>query len=180
MPFIVPDYLDGDKCKEVSNWAKNWYAKIGSKPLHKSGAPSISASVPIKPSGNIQRWVDLSQHECGFLPSLREKLLSDFGIKIDNAMLNYYAPKTKVGVHSHELEKGKVDLRFNIIVQQPELGGNPIIDGRTYCIKQGDLLVFDSRKPHETDVIGGNTDRILVSCIAVISESELAKRFFFA
>lgn len=178
MPFIVTDYIDKEFCKEVATWATQWHDKIGSKRFYSTGSPEITASIPIKSYGKMQRWVDLSKHDCPLIPFIKSKIFTDFKVPIQDAMLNYYVPQTNVGRHAHVLEAGKVDLRFNILVQQPESGGNPIIDGRKYCIQQGDLLVFDSRKPHETDTVCGETDRILLSCIGVIAEKDLADRMF--
>lgn len=173
MAKVIPNYLEDKLCFQISDWASDWYRNSGSKPLYTTGAPKIVSNVPMTPTGKLRRWVDLNKVHCPYLAAVTNKLFSEFKLEqyYQGSILNYYIPGTKVGLHAHKLDTGKADLRFNILVQKPQIGGNPIVDNVTYCLNQTDLLIFDARKPHKTDAVEGTKDRILLSCIFVVPDT---------
>lgn len=75
-------------------------------------------------------------------------------------------------VHQHKdprNEKGFIHTRLNFLVQKPDAGGNPVIDGIEYTMEEGNAwLNLASEWLHSSTVVEGNTPRIVLSMGAYI------------
>lgn len=70
-------------------------------------------------------------------------------------------------VHEHrdpKNEKGFIHTRFNFLLQKPEHGGNPVIDGVEYPMEEGQAWInLASEWLHGSTAVQGNTARVVLS-----------------
>ncbi len=69
-------------------------------------------------------------------------------------------------VHGHldPTPAGYRHLRCNMFLQVPSSGGHPVIEGKVYPVRDGDLLAFfPSEKRHRSQEVKGDLARILCS-----------------
>ena len=103
---------------------------------------------------------------------------------IDELILSFYDldPNTPVDSHDgfflsysesgHEVHRHKdknpdednLHIRFNLLISKPIKGGNPIINGVEYKIKENEVWVCESGNYyHSTTKVGGKKPRIILS-----------------
>jgi len=75
-------------------------------------------------------------------------------------------------VHEHKdprNEKGFIHTRFNFLLQKPEQGGNPVIDGKEYVMEETQAWInLASEWMHGSTEVSGNRARIVLSLGAYI------------
>jgi hypothetical protein len=78
-------------------------------------------------------------------------------------------------VHEHQDSRdanGNVHLRFNFMIQKPDIGGNPIINGKEYWIDEGECWMnYASEWKHGSTPVYGSRERIVLSLGACVPEN---------
>lgn len=82
-------------------------------------------------------------------------------------------------VHQHtdpRHDNGYHHIRLNFLIQKPEIGGNPVIDGVEYSIGEGQSWInYASEWWHGSTPVSGNRYRIVLSLGAYVSPEMLQK-----
>ena len=81
-------------------------------------------------------------------------------------------------VHQHMDPRtdGKCHVRINFMISKPDIGGMPIINGRTYDIKEGECWInLASEWEHGTDIVKGTKPRITLSIGSLVDYADLHK-----
>lgn len=77
-------------------------------------------------------------------------------------------------VHEHQDDRdqnGNWHLRYNFMIQKPNIGGNPIINGKEYWIDEGEAWInYASEWKHGSTPVAGNRERIVLSLGACVPE----------
>jgi len=78
-------------------------------------------------------------------------------------------------VHEHQDSRdvsGNIHLRFNFMIQKPDIGGNPIINGKEYWIDEGECWMnYASEWRHGSTPVHGSRERIVLSLGACVPEN---------
>jgi len=102
---------------------------------------------------------------------LQTRLCTLIGVDyIEEPVLKTYLSFIEAGgfVHKHvdtyNLQEGYGHIRCNIMLNKPDDGGNPIIEEETIMVGNGDAWYFrPDLYEHYTDVVGGESPRIIIS-----------------
>jgi hypothetical protein len=77
-------------------------------------------------------------------------------------------------VHEHQDARDKnnnVHLRFNFMIQKPDIGGNPIINGKEYWIDEDTCWMnYASEWKHGSTPVAGGRARVVLSLGACVPE----------
>lgn len=77
--------------------------------------------------------------------------------------------------HTDPAPPGFVHVRCNVMLRKPQQGGNPIIDGETFEVSEGDLwLVLASLEVHGSEPVYG-TRRIIKSFGGLVPQASINK-----
>lgn len=79
-------------------------------------------------------------------------------------MVSWQSEGKEVTPHRDANRKGKINVRFNFMIQKPTKGGLPIISGKTLNVKENEVwLCLAGLNLHGTTKIEGKKDRIMIS-----------------
>lgn len=78
-------------------------------------------------------------------------------------------------VHEHQDGRdanNNIHLRFNFMIQKPNVGGNPIINGQEYWVDEGECWMnYASEWKHGSTPVSGGRERIVLSLGACVPEN---------
>lgn len=88
---------------------------------------------------------------------------------------NFVGVNTKGGsVHEHKDARdtnNNIHLRFNFMIQKPDIGGNPIINGKEYWIDEDTCWMnYASEWKHGSTPVAGDRARVVLSLGACVPE----------
>jgi hypothetical protein len=167
--YIVNNFITKQQCEEIINWVNNnkQYFIFANHP----GAKRITT-----------RFADSNIIYPETIISIRKKIIEHFNI------CNYVYPPPfpdgivlSVGFPGDELEPHKdpryvpdrITYHFNILLSQPDLGGDVIVENKTIKLHQCDLMVYPvSELEHSTTLLQGNIFRYLLIFGFCLKESK--------
>jgi hypothetical protein len=104
------------------------------------------------------------------LLEIRAALVGRFGLgpyRTDPAfgdMVSFHEPGAFVHEHTDPVVEGERHVRLNVLLQHPEAGGTPILDGEPLAIAPGQGWIFRPYKvKHSSTAVEGSTPRINLS-----------------
>ena len=104
------------------------------------------------------------------LLELRAALIGRFGLgpyRTDPAfgdMVSFHEPGAFVHEHTDPVVEGERTVRLNVLLQHPEAGGMPVLDGHEQAIQPGQGWIFRPYKVvHASTAVEGATPRINLS-----------------
>ena len=104
--------------------------------------------------------------EFGLTPELEEPIFKNF-------TGNHYLDGAFVHEHTDPAPDGYVHVRCNLMLQKPQEGGDPIIDGEKLNVQNGDLWIcLASLEPHSSTPIK-NGERFIFSFGSLISYTKI-------
>ena len=85
-------------------------------------------------------------------------------------------PETKLHKHKDLNTKGTIQIRYNVLLQKPEIGGDAVYSGRRIDCDIGCYILCRSGLDfHSGTLIQGKLDRILISYGFLIKEENITK-----
>ena len=83
-------------------------------------------------------------------------------------------------VHEHQDSRDRnnnIHLRFNFMIQKPDIGGNPIINGKEYWIEENECWMnYASEWRHGSTPVYGDRERIVLSMGACVPENVVREK----
>jgi hypothetical protein len=157
--YVVNNFITNHQCTEIINWIDN--NKQYFIPAGHPGAKRITT-----------RFVDTHIIYPETIISIRKKIIKYFNL------CNYIYPQTfpdgivlSVGFPGDELEAHKdpryfpdrTTYHFNILLSQPKLGGDVIVENKIIKLNQCDLMFYPvSELEHSTTLLQGDVFRYLL------------------
>lgn len=92
-------------------------------------------------------------------------------------MVSWQSEGKEVTPHRDANRKGKINVRFNFMIQKPTKGGLPIISGETLGVEENEVwLCLAGLNLHGTTKIEGEKDRIMISIGHYVDEEIVKKK----
>lgn len=118
---------------------------------------------------DVKQFAKYAYEQIGVSDFIEEHLFGNFiGVNL-----------TGGNVHQHtdpRHENGYYHLRLNFLVQKPEVGGNPVIDGIEYTIDEGQAWInYASEWQHASTPVSGNRYRVVLSLGAYVHPDTVQK-----
>jgi hypothetical protein len=112
----------------------------------------------------IDAFKEIAYEEIGVPEILPEPQFGNFiGVNLEGG-----------SVHEHQDSRDKnnnVHLRFNFMIQKPDIGGNPIINGKEYWIDEDTCWMnYASEWKHGSTPVAGGRARVVLSMGACVPE----------
>jgi hypothetical protein len=112
----------------------------------------------------VDAFKEIAYEEIGITEILPEPQFGNFiGVNLEGG-----------SVHEHQDardENNNVHLRFNFMIQKPDIGGNPIINGKEYWIDEDTCWMnYASEWRHGSTPVAGGRARVVLSLGACVPE----------
>lgn len=112
----------------------------------------------------VNAFKEIAYEEIGVLEILPEPQFGNFiGVNLEGG-----------SVHEHQDQRdsnNNVHLRFNFMIQKPDIGGNPIINGKEYWIDEDECWMnYASEWKHASTPVAGGKARVVLSLGACVPE----------
>jgi hypothetical protein len=112
----------------------------------------------------VNAFREIAYEEIGVTEILTEPQFGNFiGVNLDGG-----------SVHEHQDARdsnNNVHLRFNFMIQKPNIGGNPIINGKEYWIDEDTCWInYASEWKHGSTPVAGDRARVVLSLGACVPE----------
>lgn len=157
--FVVKDFITPSECRELSNWiaenvdtANFGAVEMGGKRL--STRFKVGFKYPELAHDIKKRIIEKFNFETIGIkyPHFMDAMVASCAFPSDTC----YAHKDPVWHENH------FTLHCNILISEPEGGGNLLIEGTKYKMNAGDLVCYPvSKFLHETDEVIGSKVRLL-------------------
>jgi hypothetical protein len=107
-------------------------------------------------SKQVREFSEHCYNTLGLVPSEEEHLYGNFiGVNSGGAFVH---------THTDPRKTDKIHVRLNFLIQKPNGGGMPVIDGITYTVEQGQCWInLASEWKHGSTPVVGSTPRIVLS-----------------
>lgn len=104
----------------------------------------------------LKTLADRIASKCGLIDAVQDTFFTDF--------LSFNEEGGAIPVHTDPNTPGYQHVRFNLLVQMPEVGGNAIYDGEEIALTERALWRVDAGSiPHGTTKVEGKKARINIS-----------------
>jgi hypothetical protein len=153
---IIPNFVSENDCNNLVDWILNNHHKFEDAKM-----------------GGIRKTTRFLNNDIVFPQTaleLRNKIKKTLNLKdefrppfIDGMVASFAEPEDTCFEHTDPVWfKDHYTLHCNVLVQKPDFGGDPIIDGKKYELNQGDLLCYYvSHLKHGSTKVIGNKNRLM-------------------
>ena len=143
--MLVKSFISHDEKIEILNWIDS-IEFLSLESIGRNGRfdkLSNLKHIPKCINAIRKRCIDIIG-DCMFEP-----LLEDF--------VNEIKPDGYVWIHTDPTKEGYKHIRFNILIQKPDLGGHIYFDGEKLNMDESDCFILDTSKEHGLSMVYGKT-----------------------
>ena len=154
-PIIAKNYITHQECRVLVAWAETMHPFLTPNPVGKERLFAEVRTLPSVPPVYTEVRKRL-QFQLRLGDSAREPEFGWFLGSIGDGGV----------VHPHRdlAPSGFRHLRCNLFIQCPDLGGEPVIEGKQFAIEEGMLLCFyPSEQTHSSRAVVGSRRRMMCS-----------------